>query len=282
MKDEEIRQIIQRIKDNPELAKELYYFLIQYFAEKSDLNQALEALKRLEEQNERRFEALLNAMNERFEESNRRFEALQREMNERFAKIEERFAKVDERFAELHREMNERFAKVDERFAELHREMNERFNYTNRGLQRLENMMVELHSYMGGNLEGLVWTFMHRELRARGYQQFVLKRNCRIHVPRGAVHEDTTEVELDMFCSNPLVVVEVTGILRSLEKVDSFIQKVKFIRQAYQGVPEGLIALIATDVADTIQEEVQRRLQMVNAELITRQEILERLARLPP
>ncbi len=249
MKDEEIRKIIQRIKDNPELAKEVYFFLVQYFAEKSDLKKVLESLQRFQEMSERRFEALMRTLNEHSEENNQRFE-----------------------------QVDQRFEQIDQEFKTLRQEMNERFERNERTLQRVENMLRDLHSYMGSNFEGLVWTFVNRELISRGFESFTLLRNARFVDKQGIVHIDSTIVELDIFSARPLVAVEVTGILQDLNKVDKFIRKVQFIRQLYPDAPEGLMALVTTDVDERIVDEAFQRLQAAGIELLTRQEIQERLA----
>ncbi len=48
-------------------------------------------------------------------------------------------------------------------------------------------------------------------------------------------------VEIDIFCEDPLIAVEVTGEIGSIEKVDKFIDKLKFLETKYKKKPKGII-----------------------------------------
>ena len=244
MDEDELRKMLDQIKSNPDLMRQLYFMLVQYFAEKSDLRSVIDALNQMEKRMEQRFAKI----------------------DERFAKVDERFAKVDEHIAQLHAEMNERFAKVDERFAKI----DER-------LDKLMNMTEEIHSYLGGSLEGLVHRFVRRELQARGFRNFVLHQNKTFTDENKAVHPDSTVFEIDLFCQNPLVIVEITSILKNFKKVEDFINKVQVIREQYPNVPIGVIALVATDIMNDLLPQAAEALHKIGAELITKEQLHLRL-----
>ena len=127
---------------------------------------------------------------------------------------------------------------------------------------------------MGANLEQVLASFVERELAAKGFQQVSLKMRAKFKDPNRVVSPHTTEFEVDIYCENPLVIVEVTAFLTNLDKVELFVKKVAEIKKRVPSdVPMGLIALVTYSIDDDLREDTIKLLQDVGAVPIERRQL---------
>ncbi len=253
-KNPELRQRMQKIilrdytkKDEPELLKTIYAMLQELKALRIDMNKRFEAM-------DKRFEA----MDKRFEAMDKRFEQLIAELHQHIEESAKRFEAIDKRFEAL----------------------NKRLDNQQGMLEKLDRKMTELHSFLGGSLESLVRSLVFKILYEKGYENAQIRQNVTFIDEARKVHPDSTYVEVDLFCENPLVVVEVTGILKDLKKIEIFKRKVQFLREKYPNSPLGMLAFVTTEIKEDIIPRAVTELKKIQAELITKAEVQKRVKEL--
>lgn len=77
----------------------------------------------------------------------------------------------------------------------------------------------------------------------------------------------TADIQIDLFSEDPLIVVEVTNFVDTLDKLSKFIRKIEFITEKYQKDP--IAAIIAYEVSTSISKDVDDLLEVNNIKLIT-------------
>jgi len=101
-----VEQLITTLKENPRLREKLLEQLQpSTFVHRDELTILLEEIRNLRLDTNKRFEEMINLMNNRFEAVDKRFEA-----------VDKRFEAADKRFEEMINSMNKRFEAVDKRF----------------------------------------------------------------------------------------------------------------------------------------------------------------------
>ncbi len=243
------------------------------------MDDRFEALQR---QMDERFTAMQKQMDERFDESNRRFEAMQKQMDERFTamqkQMDERFdesnrrfevlqKQMDERFTAMQKQMDERFAAVDKRFESMLNAMKDGFAKMDKRMGSLERRMEEISHALGHDFEEFNREWLRAFLNKNGIPDVEIRK--RHFVDRNhEVFPDTTDVEIDLFNEEPLLVGEVTAIVRSLEKVEIFLRKVKFIEGLY-GRPAEQKLFITYYIEPQILSDVIKKLSEAGVRIIS-------------
>ena len=169
----------------------------------------------------KRFEAV----DKRFEAVDKRFEELIDTMNKRFEAVDKRFEAMDKRFEQLIDTMNKRFEAVDKRFEEQEKRVDRRFDKV---FARLDDMSASF----GHDFEEFNSYWLQTFLVEQGYPKIKIQKKS-FYDERYEVFPDSKEVEIDLFNEDPLVVGEVTAVVRNIDKVTTFIRKVKFIENKF-------------------------------------------------
>jgi len=243
--------------EEPELLFKLYNQLRKYFVANEDFKQFLE-------QSRTQFDNLIQKMDQRFEEINQRFE----EVNKRFEEINLRFEEVNQRFEEV----NKRFEKNDERFDNLILQMNQRFEEIDKRFENLtfyiDRRFNELAAGYGGTFEGFNKTILRKILEERGIPIKAFNVTP-IHFddPERTVHEDNTDVEINIFNEDPPIIGEVTSSLVEIEKLKIFIRKIQFIEERFN--KEFKHFFIALYIDDKIQKDAKNLFKQYAIEAIT-------------
>jgi arsenate reductase-like glutaredoxin family protein len=193
---------------------------------------------------DKHFENVLQKMENRFDAMDKRFETIQEQMDKRFKvmqkQMDERFEPMDKRFIVMQKQMDERFDKVYTRFDQLD------FGHTD-------------------VVEGLAYTVIKREFRKRGLE-FKLTKNHHFDDEEKIVHPDTTDVDINIFNINPNVIAEATLKVTDIEKIRTFIRKIKFIEKKKQQKFNRYFFCYM--IYDSIQADVERLLEQYDIELI--------------
>ena len=218
--------------EHPELLFKLYNQLRKYFVTNEDFKQFME-------QSNMRFQEILQQM-----EKNRI------ETNQRFEKIDQRFEEVNQRFEEV----NQRFEEVNQRFESLTKYMDRRFS--------------ELSIGYGATFEGFNKTILKKILEERGipvkaFTVTPIHFNDSNHI----VHVSTTDVEINIFSEDPPIIGEVTSSLVEIEKLETFIRKIKFIEKQFNKKFKPFF--ITLYIAEDIQKAVKLLLTQYDIEAIT-------------
>ncbi|MHA1672418.1 MAG: hypothetical protein ACTSYI_02215 [Promethearchaeota archaeon] len=138
--------------------------------------------------------------------------------------MDKRFETMDKRFETMHKEMDKRFEAMDKRFEIMQKEMNSQFTHV---FQRLDEISI-----------GADVSF---ELFCKNMIKFLLKaENIELpYIESGrhfqdldrSVFQDTTDIEIDLFCPNPPVIGEVTYKLTNISKMEKFVRKIAFMEK---------------------------------------------------
>ncbi|MHA1686083.1 MAG: hypothetical protein ACTSYD_06690 [Candidatus Heimdallarchaeaceae archaeon] len=300
-KDEEIMEIVCRNLDNEKWRNRILDKLFLTYVKKDELKEVLEELKKQREdmnkrfeESDRRFKELIDSMNKRFEESNKRYEELREDMNKRFEEsnkryeelredmnkrfeaVDKRFEAVDKRFEELIESMNKRFEAVDKRFEavdkrfeELIESMNKRFeeqdNRIDRRFDKVFERLDELSSALGHDFEEFNSYWLQTFLEELGYPRIKIQKKV-FYDGDYEVFPDRKEVEVDLFNEDPLVIGEVTAIVRRIDKVTTFLRKISFLEKKFG--PAKYKIFITYAIKPEIRDEAIKLLEEAKVETI--------------
>ncbi|MFV2015829.1 MAG: hypothetical protein ACC656_10395, partial [Candidatus Heimdallarchaeota archaeon] len=207
----------------------------------------LDEIKESREESNRRFE-------ESREEFNRRFEESREESNRRFESVEQRFEKHDEKFEEI---------------VNILKEHGKRFDSHDRRLARIDKRLDDIQAGLGINFEGYNKNVLMNFLEAQGIPAKTMQWRVKIQDPERKIYKKSSEVEIDIFMENPLIIVEVTSIETSYEKVQTFIKIIKWLEVKYNKKSEAYYLLF--DFEDEIREEALNLLQKHKVKIISTQ-----------
>ena len=214
--------------------------------------------KRFEE-NDKRLEELRNDFNKRFEENDKRLEELRNDFNKRF---EENDLKLEK----LRIDTNKRFEENGKRLDALIAKLDKRFDGVDRRIDKLYDRVQEMSIAFGHDFEEFNTLWMNDFLRAQGYKNIRLERKIFID-EEYVVNDATKNVEIDIFNEDPLVIGEVTSVVKNLSKVTKFIRKVKFLSSKF-GEPVSVI-FITYGFKPDIRDDALRVLQNNNVKTFT-------------
>ncbi len=105
-----LRELPRALEQDPQFVVFIEGIVSAKFPRRDEFARLLDEVKQLREDTNRRFEAMLEEMNQRFEQVDRRFE----QVDHRFEQVDHRFEQVDQRFDRLE-------ARVEAGFQELQR-----------------------------------------------------------------------------------------------------------------------------------------------------------------
>ena len=228
------RKLIELLQKDPTLRDQLFETIAaDRYVRRDELTQVLHEIKELRVESIKRFEAMQKQMDERFE-------AMQKQMDERFEESKRRFEAMQ-------KQIDERFAAVDERF------------------DRIDRRLDEFSLALGHDFEEFNSYWLETFLIERGYPKIrVQKRH--FYDKDYSVFPDSNDVEIDLFNEDPLVIGEVTAIVRSITKVTVFLRKLKFLEDLFERKAEYKV-FITYLVEPEIREEIERLLKKHGVQL---------------
>ncbi len=279
--DELLKILPKLIRESDEIKGAIISALSGVVATHEDIVQLNKAM-------DKRFEALIKQMNERFESMDKRFEAVDRRfesMDKRFESMDkrfealikqmnERFEAVDKRFESLTKQMNERFEAMDKRFESLTKQMNERFEAADKRFEAIETHFHEIKSTLkslqktlGKPFEQFGRNVVIKLLQSEGIENVRLEKKI-LQDPEKFVSPGITEVEIDGFSINPPILVEITSILKTKEKIETFLRKKTFVEKLYDVKFKGYFLAASTEFSAEEMGALIIKLKENNCELI--------------
>ena len=138
--------------------------------------------------------------------------------------------RMDKRFVAMQEQMDKRFDAVDKRFVA----MDKRFMAMDKRFDRVDAALADIRSALGVPFEQFARNVVSRVLAGEGFPGVAL-RSVKLPDPAGAVFPATKEVQVDGLSDDPPVIVEVTTVLREIEKIDDFLKKKAFVEQQHPG-----------------------------------------------
>jgi len=213
-----IEKLLEKLRENKEFARKLHYLLEDEFVRKVEIKEMLAELRRMREESEKRWEE----SNRRWEESNRRWEELREDFRERTKIVDKRFEQVDKRFEQV----DKRFEQVDKRFEQV----DKRFDQMD---EKIDKGFAELSLGFGMNFEDLSQAIVKKIMDVLGIKLPKLEKR-RFVDQKMTVHMNSTDVEVDLFSEEPLIIGEVSGSITELEKIERFIRKIHFLEEQFK------------------------------------------------
>ncbi len=228
---------------NDDWRKKFIAVLNPDYVKRDELKKLLDELKKQREDMNKRFEQV----DKRFEESNKRYEQLREDMNKRFEQVDKRFEESNKRYDALLKKFDERTKTVDYQFSKV--------------FERLDN----LSSALGHDFEEFNSYWLETFLVEQGYPKIKIQKRT-FYDENYEVFPDSKDVEIDLFNEKPLVVGEVTAIVRKIEKITTFLRKVAFIEKRYGKAKYKVF--ITYGVLPEIRDEAIKLLEDANIDVI--------------
>ncbi len=226
------------LQTHPEYREKLAEMLSPtQFVKRDELTELLEEIKQLRIESNQRFETLQEQMDKRFEQVDKRFEALIAEMNKRFEQVDKRFEQV-----------NKRFEQGDYKFDKV--------------FQRLDDMSTAF----GHDFEEFNSLWLQEYLIAQGYPKLTIKKRTFVD-QNYEVFPDSTDVEVDVYNEEPLVIGEVTAITRNIAKITIFMRKVQFLKKMKGKEPK--VFCVTYGFHPKIRDEALRLLEEARVKVFT-------------
>ena len=137
--------------------------------------------------------------------------------------------------------------------------MDRRFNRTDHKIDRVL-------AGLGLNFEGYNKRVLEHFLVYQGLPADKMQWRAIIPDPEGVISPDNFEVEVDLFQQEPLIVVEITALEDSLEKVRRFIDIVRWLERKFN--QKATAYFLTYDFDELIAEEAQRILKEASVKVI--------------
>ncbi len=175
----------------------------------------------------------------------------------------------------LNEAMDERFKAIqetmDKRFEAMQKTMDKRFEDTDKKNDARHNeLMFALNNFkqaFGKPFEQFARNVIVRLLASEGHMGVDLKAK-KIKDPSGFISKGGTEIEIDGFSLDPPIIVEITSILRTKEKVDQFIKKKQFVEKEYDLQFRGFFVAASSEFNSEELGEIIVELRKHGCELI--------------
>ena len=170
--------------------------------------------------------------------------------------MDKRFESMDKRFES----MDKRFESMDKRFESIDQTM--KVNY-----RELKFILTNIQSIIGKPFEQFGRNIIVKLLKSEGYADIILESK-KLNDPERYVSEGITEVEIDGFSLDPPVIVEITSILRTKEKIDIFLKKKEFVEKEFECKFRGFFIAASSEFSTEEMGELTVKLREHNCELI--------------
>ncbi|RMG32438.1 MAG: DUF632 domain-containing protein, partial [Methanobacteriota archaeon] len=258
--------ILERLEFQGEEIKALREAMEQGFSKVWD------ELKAQRESTERGFSKVWDDLKAQRESTERGFskvwdelKAQREELKAQREAMEQGFSKVWDELKTQRDELKAQREAMEQGFQNMWDEMKELRKSQNRLHRRMDKHEAFWRKIGGEELElhSLMW--FQGVLNAKGFPSDNLKWGVKFEDPQRRL--GTSEIEIDLFQENPLLVVEVTSFVDSLDKLLRFVKKIKFIREKYGKTPKAVF--ITYRIAKEIEEAFMEIQKANEIELIT-------------
>ena len=182
------------------------------------------------------------------------------DFNALIAEMDKRFEAMDKRFEALQEQMNKRFEAIQQ-------QMDKRFDAMQRQMDIMQSTLEDIKESFGVPFEQFARNVVSRILEGEGFPGVELTQ-ARFKDPEGEVFPETKEVEIDGLSDDPPVIIEITTILRSRDKVDKFLAKKSFIEKEKGHTYRGFFVASGTQLSQHEQANIVVLLKNNGAELL--------------
>lgn len=163
---------------------------------------------------------------------------------------------MDKRFETMQQTMDKRFEKMDQRFEKV----DMRFD-------RITVILENIQQSLGKPFEQFGRNVIIKLLKSEGYEKITLKSK-KLKDPESFVSKDTTEIEIDGFSIKPPVIVEITSVLRTEKKIDTFLRKKEYVEKEYGVEFRGFFVAATSEFSPDKMADITVKLRDPKCELI--------------
>ncbi len=128
----------------------------------------------------------------------------------------------------------EAMERIDKRFEESQKEMRRGFEESDKKSDRMLNILNNLQTQLGKPFEQFARNVIIRILEGEGLSKVLLKPIKLKDKIRFVFPDGTDEIEIDGLSEEPPIIIEITSILRNMDKVKTFLRKKEFIEKKFE------------------------------------------------
>jgi F0F1-type ATP synthase membrane subunit b/b' len=196
------------------------------------------------------FAEAMERIDKRFEESQKRFEEIQK-------RFEESDKKSDKRFEALQKEMRQGFEETQKRFEE-----------SDKKSDRMLDILNNLQTQLGKPFEQFARNVIIRILEGEGISNVLLKSRKIKDKNRFVFPDGTDEIEIDGLSEEPPSIIEITSILRNMDKVNTFLRKKEFVEKKFEKKFRGFFISAGSELSQQEIADITVLLRKCQSELI--------------
>jgi gas vesicle protein len=269
--DELVKILPKLIRENDTVKGAIISALSDVLPTHKDIIELGESIKKqskeMEERMEKRFQELHKQNKQMDDRMNTQFKKMDDRMNTQFKKMDDRIIgleeRMDDRIIGLEERMDERDKKIeimDKKIDGLDEKIE--FNYRD-----LKSVLVNIQTTIGKPFEQFGRNVIVRLLESEGYTDVQLE-DKKFEDANEFLKKGSTEIEIDGFCLDPPVIVEITSILRDKEKIDLFLRKKEFVERKYDLDFRGFFVAANSELSSEDLGEISVELRKHGSELI--------------
>jgi len=263
--DEFIKLLPKLIKEDDRIKGAIISALSGVVATHEDIIAQTEAMDKrfeaMQKQMDTRFEAMQKQMDTRFEAIDKRFDAMQKQMDTRFEAMQKQ---MDKRFDAMQKQM-------DTRFDAMQKQMDKRFDAMDHKIDRnyddLKSILYNIQNSIGKPFEQFARNVIIRLLASEGITKVKLE-NITLPDPENFMEKGNYEIEIDGFSLDPPIIVEITSVLRTKNKIDKFLKKKEFVENLHNKKFRGFFVAASTEFDVEELGEITITLRKHQSELI--------------
>ncbi len=183
---------------------------------------------------------------------------------EAMERIDKRFEESQRRFEELQKEMRQGFEESQKRFEETQK----RFEKSDKKSDKMLDILNNLQTQLGKPFEQFARNVIIRILEGEGISNVLLKSIKIKDKNRFVFPDGTDEIEIDGFSEEPPIIIEITSILRNMDKVNTFLRKKEFIEKKFKKKFRGFFIAAGTELTQQEIADITVLLRKHKSELI--------------
>ncbi len=217
------------------------------------------------------FAEAMERIDRRFEESQKRFEELDKKSDKRFEEIQKRFEESDKKSDKRFEEIQKRFDDHDKRFDDHDKRFDDhdkRFDESNKKSDKMLDILNNLQTQLGKPFEQFARNVIIRILEGEGLSKVLLKPIKLKDKNRFVFPNGTDEIEIDGLSEEPPIIIEITSILRMINKVNTFLRKKEFIEKRYEKKFRGFFIAAGSELSQQKIADITVLLRKHQSELI--------------
>ncbi len=183
--------------------------------------------------------------------------------------LEERAKLVTiDHFAEAMERIDKRFEESQKRFEESQKEMRRGFEESDKKSDRMLDILNNLQTQLGKPFEQFARNVIIRILEGEGLTKVLLKPIKIKDKNRFVFPDGTNEIEIDGFSEEPAIIIEITSILRNMDKVNTFLRKKEFIEKKFKKKFRGFFIAAGSELTQREIADITVLLRKHQSELI--------------